>query len=198
MDRGDVATVSHLDMGAHTGTHVDAPAHFIRGGADVAALNLQGLIGPAHVIEVRGVEEITAAVLDALTIPPDAERLLFRTSNSDIWARGQDEFARDFVAVAEDGARWLVRRGVRLVGVDYLSIAPFKDPVPTHQVLLQAGVISVEGLNLHGIAPGEYLLVCLPLRIEGVDGAPARVILIEDSEGKRGELRVAGPERSPA
>jgi arylformamidase len=181
LDRGDMATVTRLDMGAHTGTHVDAPAHFIRGGADVAALDLDVLIGPALIVGALETEAITAEVLDTLAIPPDAERLLFRTRNSDYWASDRKEFARDFVAITEDGARWLVRRGVRLVGVDYLSIGPFENPVPAHKVLLRAGIVAVEGLNLHGIAPGVYRLVCLPLRISGSDGAPARAVLIEDS-----------------
>ena len=187
LDRGDTATVTRLDMGAHAGTHVDAPAHFIPGGPGVDELDLHVLVGPALVVHALEVDALSADVLNDLQIPPGTERVLFRTRNSDRWARGEREFARefardfaeDFVAITEDGARWLVDRGVRLVGVDYLSVAPFDAIVPTHQVLLRAGVVPIEGLNLSGVAPGVYQLVCLPLRIVGADGAPARAILMD-------------------
>jgi arylformamidase len=177
LDRGDVATVSRLDMGSHTGTHVDAPAHFVPGGPGVDALDLNLLVGPALVVHALEAAALSADVLQELAIPPGSERVLFRTRNSDRWARGEREFFKGFVAITKDGARWLVSRGIRLVGVDYLSVGPFEDPVPTHQVLLQAGIIAVEGLNLSGIEPGLYHFTCLPLRIVGSDGAPARTIL---------------------
>jgi arylformamidase len=179
LDRGDHATISCLEMGVHTGTHVDAPAHFVRGGAGVDTLDLGALVGLALVAEVRDADMITADVLAELAIPLGAERVLFRTRNSNLWAQGQPEFDENFVAISEDGARWLVGRGIRLVGVDYLSVAPFGASVPTHTMLLQAGVVVVEGLNLRGIRPGMYQLVCLPLKIEGADGAPARAILMD-------------------
>jgi arylformamidase len=184
LERGDKATVTRLVMGAHTGTHVDAPCHFILGGAGVDTLDLDVLVGPALVVEVLEAAVLTAEVLAGLPIPPASERVLLHTRNSDLWARDEDgrtivrPFAEDFVGVSEDGARWLIERGVRLVGVDYLSVAPFGESAPTHQALLRAGVVVVEGLNLDGIAPGAYRLVCLPLKIVGGDGAPARAILI--------------------
>jgi len=180
LDRGDVATVTRLEMGAHTGTHVDAPAHFLRDGAGVDTLDLNVLVGPALVVEVLDVDWISADVLADLLIPSGTERVLFRTRNSELWAQAEPAFHRDFVAVTEDGARWLLERGVRLVGVDYLSVGPFTEPVPTHHVLLEGGVVVVEGLNLQGIAAGAYQLVCLPLRLVGIDGAPARAILIAE------------------
>jgi arylformamidase len=180
LDKGDMATVTRLDMGAHTGTHVDAPCHFIPGGSGVDALDLNVLVGPALVVQALEADALSADVLGGLAIPPGTERVLFRTCNSDRWARGEQEFDEGFVAITEDGARWLVEHGVRLVGVDYLSVAPFDEPVSTHQILLRAGVVAVEGLNLSGIAPGVYQLVCLPLKIAGSDGAPARAILIEE------------------
>ncbi len=179
LERGDRATVTRLDMGAHTGTHVDAPCHFVLGGAGVDTLDLSVLVGPALVVEALEAETLTAEVLAGLPIPAGSERVLFHTRNSGLWARGEG-FAKDFVGVSEDGARWLIERGVRLVGVDYLSVAPYGASVPTHQALLRAGVIVVEGLNLDGIAPGVYQLVCLPLKIVGCDGAPARAILMEE------------------
>ena len=187
LERGDNATVSRLDMSAHTGTHVDAPAHFIQGGASVDTLDLNVLVGPALVVEALEASVLSADLLAQLPIPPGTHRVLFRTRNSGLWGRGEvgaaqsptgREFTRDFVAISEDGAHWLVERGVRLVGVDYLSVGPFGQTRPTHRALLGAGVICLEGLNLSGVAPGLYQLVCLPLRIAGIEGAPARAVLI--------------------
>lgn len=178
LERGDICTITRLDIGAHTGTHLDAPAHFIRGGAAVETLDLNVLIGPALVVDARGRGHLTAEDFEALAIPPGVQRLLLRTDNSAIWQRGQTAFAEDFVAIDPSGARWLVQQGVRLVGMDYLSVAPFDDGVPTHQILLGAGVIAVEGLDLSAIEPGEYQLVCLPMKIGGSDGAPCRAVLI--------------------
>jgi arylformamidase len=179
LDKGDHATVSRLEMGAHTGTHVDAPAHFVRGGAGVDMLDLNTLVGLALVSEARAADALTADVLAELAIPLGAERVLFRTRNSNLWAQGECGFDEGFVAITEDGARWLIERGIRLVGVDYLSVGPFSAPRPTHEMLLQAGVVLVEGLDLSGIRPGMYQFVCLPLKIEGADGAPARAILMD-------------------
>ena len=192
--RCDVATVTRLDMGAHTGTHVDAPCHFVPGGLGVDALDLEILVGPALVVQALEADALSADVLEELAIPPGAERVLFRTRNSDRWVRGEREFYENFVAITEDGAHWLVERGVRLVGIDYLSVGPFDEPVPTHQILLRAGVIAVEGLNLSGIAPGVYQLVCLPLKIAGSDGAPARAILIDQNDKRTEETQRYGGE----
>lgn len=183
IEKGDLVTVTRLECGAHVGTHVDAPAHFIQGGAGVDSLDLQVLVGPALVVEALEADLLTADVLAGLSIPRGAERVLFRTRNSRIWARPEQEFTEDFVAIAEDGARWLIERGVRLVGVDYLSVAPFDAPVPTHRALLGAGVVVIEGLDLSGVEAGRYQLVCLPLKIAGCDGAPARAILIDEKVG---------------
>jgi arylformamidase len=179
LDRGDEATVSRLDMGAHTGTHVDAPAHFVPGGAGIDGLDLDLLVGQALVVHALEFEALSAGVLEGLSIPAGTERVLFRTRNSERWARGETEFWTDYVGITDDGARWLVERGVRLVGLDHLSVAPFDELVPPHLTLLGAGLVVVEGLDLSNVAPGTYQLVCLPLRIVGGDGAPARAILIE-------------------
>ena len=178
LDRGDLCTLTRLDLSAHTGTHVDAPAHFIAGGAGVDTLDLAALIGPAQVIDARGRGPITAAVLESLAIPPDTTRLLLRTDNSALWQRSPQTFVEDFVAIEADAAAWLVDRGVRLVGVDYLSVAPFDDPTPTHRTLLAAGVVALEGLDMRGVAAGAYQLVCLPLKLVGADGAPCRAVLL--------------------
>jgi arylformamidase len=165
VDRGDPADVSRLVLGTHTGTHVDPPAHFLPGGVTVDALALDVLVGPAMVAGFPA-GPIDGAALDSVAASGDASaRLLLKTGG----AAG---------AVTPDGARWLVERGVRLVGADTLSIEPASDDYPVHRVLLGAGVVIVEGLDLTAVTPGEYQLVCLPLRIVGGDGAPARAALI--------------------
>jgi arylformamidase len=174
LEAGDPVNVSELDMGAHSGTHVDAPDHFLAAGAGAEALPLEALIGPADVVDA------TAAVtaLDLLTVRDlelpsrGSERILFKTRNSQLWNR--DEFSRDFVRLDGEAAAYLVERGVKLLGIDYLSIGDAE----AHRVLLGAGVVCVEGLDLRGIEPGSYELVCLPLKLVGSDGAPARAVLI--------------------
>lgn len=180
MDRGADANVSRLSTGAHIGTHVDAPHHFMNDGRTIEQLSLDMLTGPCYVVQLPdGVEAITAEALDGMSLPAEPTRILFGTSNSRLWARGESKFQEDFVAVTEDGAEWLVAHGVRLVGVDYLSIAPYRDPVPTHKALLGAGVIVVEGLDLSAVPRGFYELYCLPLKLSDAEGAPARAILIQ-------------------
>lgn len=177
MDNGDAINLSQLTCGVHTGTHIDAPLHFVRDGIGIDALDLDVLVGPCLVVHAPDVDAIDAALLDQLQIPSNTTRILFRTRNSEIWARGDNTFHTDFVAIDQSGAEWIVAHGVKLVGLDYLSIAPFDATVPTHNILLRAGVIPIEGLNLAGIEPGEYRLICLPLKLLKSDGAPARVIL---------------------
>ena len=178
IEDGSNANVSRLDMGVHTGTHVDAPFHFLQDGITVDQLNLSLLTGRAYVLHLPDVEVITATVLEEAQIPPRTRRVLFKTRNSELWAEGERDFQTDFVGLSEDGAEYLVRRGVKLVGMDYLSIAPFKQSRPTHEKLLEAGVVVVEGLNLTEVEQGRYTIYCLPLKIANSDGAPARAILI--------------------
>jgi arylformamidase len=173
---GGVCNLSRLDFGVHSGTHIDAPLHFIDGAPGVETTSLDALLGDAFVIDATSVSgHIDAGALGRLEVPAGSERVLFKTANSGLWERGV--FSREFVALTEDAARELVRRGVRLVGIDYLSIAPFADPAPTHLVLLEAGVVILEGLDLRRVQPGRYRLICLPLLVEGADGAPARTLL---------------------
>ncbi|MBN1580079.1 MAG: cyclase family protein [Anaerolineae bacterium] len=178
LNQGDNSTVTQLTMSAHTGTHVDAPRHFIAGGPGVDKLDLDALVGPSLVVDTGSAKLLTASVLNALNVPAGTERVLFKTSNSELWAYGEKTFYREFVALSLDGAQWLVRRQVKLVGIDYLSVAPYGNTRPTHQALLAAGIVLLEGLNLNGIKQGVYQLYCLPLKIKGCDGAPARAILI--------------------
>ncbi len=180
MDEGAHANVTRISASVHLGTHVDAPHHFLNDGRTVESLPLDVLTGPCYVLQLPdGIDAITSEVLDRTEITSDMKRILFGTRNSKLWAKGETQFQTDFVAITEDGAEWLVERGVQLVGVDYLSVAPYGDSVPTHTVLLKAGVVVVEGLNLSQVMRGFYDLYCLPLKIAGSDGAPARAILIQ-------------------
>ena len=180
MDSGAHVNVTRMSTSVHVGTHVDAPHHFLNDRRTVESLPLKVLTGPCYVTQLPdGVDAITAEVLDRTEITSEMKRILFGTSNSHLWAKGETKFQEEFVAITEDGAEWLVERGVQLVGVDYLSVAPFGDSEPTHKVLLKAGVVIVEGLNLSNVMRGFYDLYCLPLKIAGSDGAPARAILVQ-------------------
>ena len=172
--------LSGLSMSCHAGTHVDAPAHFLLGGAGVDALPLDVLIGPAWLVRFAGRGPLTASMFDEAAIPTGTVRLLIRSDNSD---RVGEAFDPDFVALAPDAAAWLLDHGIRLVGIDGPSIEAYDAPGdPVHRALLAAGVIIVENLALAGVAPGAYDLACLPLRIAGCDGAPARVVLVTRDE----------------
>jgi arylformamidase len=180
MDKGAHYNATLISSSVHLGTHVDAPRHFLNDGSTVEQLSLEVLTGPCYVTQLPdGIDAITAEVLDRTEITSEMKRVLFGTSNSHYWAKGETKFQTDFVAITEDGAEWLVERNIKLVGVDYLSVAPYSESIPTHRVLLKAGVVIVEGLNLSNIMRGFYNLYCLPLKIAGSDGAPARAILIQ-------------------
>ncbi len=181
MARGDSCTDSDLICNLHTGTHVDAPLHFLADGADVTTLTLDILIGPAVVAALPEVDAIVADDLEALNLPADTRRLLLRTRNSEGWCRGECEFHRDFVALTTDAAHWVAERGIQLIGVDYLSVQRFQDGPETHIILLQAGVVILEGLNLSQVVPGDYELICLPLKLAGAEGSPVRAILKTDT-----------------
>lgn len=173
--RGDSSNVSTLHMSAHSGTHVDAPRHFSDDGVGTEALALEMLVGRTRVIEVTTRKAITAEDLSSFNFSDDV-RVLIKTHNSRLW--GSPEFHTDFIGVAESGAKHLVEHGIKVVGIDYLSVEAYKAPgAPAHHVLLGAGTIVIEGLNLRDVEPGIYDMYCLPLRITGSDGAPARVVL---------------------
>lgn len=179
---GDAVNVTRLDMGAHTGTHVDAPVHFLDGRRSVEQLDLDTLIGSAWVAAFDVPREITAADLEAAEIPAGTTRLLLKTRNSRLWAENGATFDEDFVGIAADGARWLVERGVRLVGIDYLGVERYDSVphgAPVHKTLLGAEIILLEGLNLSTVEPGAYHLICLPVKIQGADGSPSRAVLIK-------------------
>lgn len=175
MQKGDVANVTSLAMGAHTGTHMDAMRHFIAGGVTMEAMPLDAVIGPAKLIAIDDPVAIRREHLAPFDLQR-GDRVLFKTSNSALrWLT--DEFREDFVYIDPEAAQYLVDRGVQTVGVDYLSVAPFFDGVTTHRILLGAGVWIIEGLDFRGVEPGDYELICLPLKIHGSDGAPCRAII---------------------
>ncbi|MHC1785205.1 MAG: cyclase family protein [Anaerolineaceae bacterium] len=181
IEEGSNANVSELVMGAHTGTHVDAPYHFLPGGSTVESLSLDVLVGPVQVVELPlECNLINGDVVAGADIKPGTERVLFKTRNSTYWNKETPVFKTNFVGISKDGAETLVDMGVKFVGLDYLSIAPYKQSRPTHEVLLGAGMIILEGVDLTGVDPGWYTLYCLPLKLGGADGAPARVILIQE------------------
>jgi arylformamidase len=173
--RGDSSNVSTLHLSAHTGTHVDAPRHFFDDGPGTEGLPLELLMGRARVIEITSRKGIAPEDFAGIDLSEDV-RLLIKTHNSRLW--GSPEFHKDYIGVTAEGAKFLVERGVKVLGVDYLSVEVFKTPgAPAHHTLLGGGVIVIEGLNLRDVEPGTYDMVCLPLCIVGADGAPARVVL---------------------
>jgi arylformamidase len=176
MDAGATCNVSHLSLGAHSGTHMDAPLHFLADGRTIDQIPLEAVIGPARVIEIQdpvaiGPDELAAHHMTA------GERILFKTRNSPA-AWQSPTFVEDFVFISAAGADYLAEHRVQTVGVDYLSVGGFRrDGVETHQALLKAGIWIIEGLNLTDVQAGGYDLICLPLRITGAEAAPARALL---------------------
>jgi arylformamidase len=183
---GDDYNVSKLCFDLHMGTHVDAPWHCIDDGHTVDELPLDVLIGPAFVAHVPDVRLITERDLAGLDLSADTTRLLLRTDNSELWRAGVKEFRKDYVALSHDAAEWIVQRGIRLLGVDYLSVEPFDTGPRAHRVLLGANVVLLEGLNLAHVQPGPYEFTCLPMKVKGADGAPARAVLLASHGDKVG------------
>jgi arylformamidase len=180
MEDGEHNNVSQMALSVHAGTHMDAPYHFIADGKTIERLNLDDCVGPAQVVELpEGIKLISAADLQAAGIAGGVRRLLLKTGNSSYWQKDGLPFQEDFAALAEDGAAYLVDIGVRLVGIDYFSIAPFGDSIPTHRALLSAEMVILEGVDLSRVPAGHYWLFSLPLKLGGSDGAPARAVLIE-------------------
>jgi arylformamidase len=184
-NNGDVCTLTRVSMGAHTGTHMDAPLHFVRNSPTIEQMPIDATVGPARVIRIEDRTAIRRAELLPYAIQP-GERILFRTANSDRdWAHLP--FNEDFIFIARDGAEHLAECGVRTVGVDYLSVGGFRqDSVETHVALLGKGIWVIEGLMLGQVEPGNYELVCLPLKWVGAEGAPARAILRRGTGEERG------------
>lgn len=183
MEKGSLANVSKLCFSSHSGTHVDAPFHFIRDGKKVWDIPLDYLIGPCWVVEFPDVDSVDVADLES-QVPAGTERLLLKTKNSKLWEEKRSDFVTDYVYLTPAGSEWAVSRGIKLVGIDYLAIDRFEDnpgKVGAHLALLRAGAVVLETLNLSGINPGPYHLFCLPLLAGAGDGAPARAVLVEET-----------------
>lgn len=172
--KGDCANVSRITLCTHSGTHLDPPRHFSDCGRPVDEIPLELLIGKALVVEISGTTVIGRKELERLRIK-GVERLLLKTDSSELWKEAA--FNHDFAALSVEGARFLLEAGVRLVGIDYLSVESVEGDGEVHRMLLDSGVLILEGLNLADVAPGEYELICLPLKIKGGDGAPVRALL---------------------
>ncbi|MCX8035486.1 MAG: cyclase family protein [Candidatus Sumerlaeia bacterium] len=175
---GNDYNLSAITTSVHAGTHMDAPRHFIAGGATVEQLDLSPFVGPCRVVEIANPLAIDLGDIERLDLK-GVERLLFKTQNSALYER--PEFVENYVGLAPDAARHLAKiETLKLVGVDYYSIAPFGSAaVPVHEAILGRGIVALEGINLREVEPGDYELIALPLRIEGSDGSPVRAVLIQ-------------------
>jgi len=180
IEEGASDNLSQMELGVHTGTHVDAPFHFVQSGIKIDELPLEVLVGPVQVVRLGDdVDLITADALKKVNIDPKIPRILFKTRNTHYWEENEKEFQVDFVAIAQDAAADLVKMGMKLVGIDYLSVGPFKNSKPTHDTLLGGGLALLEGADLSKVEPGIYELYCLPMKLKATEGAPARAILVK-------------------
>ena len=180
IEEGASNNLSQMELGVHTGTHVDAPFHFVQSGIKIDELPLEVLLGPVQVVQMGDdVDLITADTLKNVKIDPRIPRILFKTRNTHYWEKKEKEFQAGFVAIAQDAAAELVAMGMKLVGIDYLSVGPFTNSKPTHDTLLGAGMALLEGADLSKVEPGLYELYCLPMKLKATEGAPARAILVK-------------------
>ncbi len=176
INKGDVCNLTKMSMGVHTGTHMDAPLHFVKDGKSIDTMPLSATLGRARVIEIGDTESIKPAELEQHNIQP-GERILFKTINSTQYWQPYT-FVKEFVYISQEAAQYLAKLQIQTVGVDYLSVGGFyKDGPETHHALLGAGIWIIEGLNLASVQAGAYDLICLPIKMMGSEGAPARAIL---------------------
>lgn len=180
LESKDNVNESKICCNMHTGTHIDAPLHHISSGKSVDQLNLANFFGPAYVIDLTGVNEITSHDLIHSNIPLGTQRLLFKTNNSGCWHTLGAKFNENFVALTDSAAEWIVENNILLVGIDSLSIEKYNTGSTVHKRMLIADIIILEGLNLNSVKEGSYILNCLPMNIVGAEGAPARAILIKN------------------
>lgn len=179
MSKGDKVNETRIEMSVHTGTHIDAPLHFLSNGDAIDQSQLGVFFGQVFVAYLPKVKIISATDLSRMVLPKGITRILFRTSNSVLWKNKVSRFRRDYVGLTTDAAFWLVKRGVKLVGVDYLSVASFSEISEVHKILLKKNTAILEGLDLTGVKQGLYQLICLPINIFNVEAAPVRAVLIE-------------------
>jgi arylformamidase len=178
VDKGDKVTMSYISMSSHDGTHIDSPLHFIPGGSTIDLMPIETTVGPARVIEIKNDKEITTEELEPYDIRT-GERILFKTKNSPR-AYATRQYHGDLVTISPDAARYLAGKKIRLVGMDYMTIAdsdPIENVSIVHKAFLENGVFIIEGLNMAGVEPGDYDLVCLPLRLEKGDAGPCRAVI---------------------
>ncbi|HAF61636.1 MAG TPA: cyclase [Anaerolineaceae bacterium] len=181
MKEGAPYNLSEIAMSVHQGTHMDAPRHFLQDGNLIEDFSLELLVGETQVVTIPdGAESINADVLKILPIKKDIKRLLFKTRNSAFWKTNPHEFQDDFISLSLDGADHLISLGIQLVGIDYLSISPADDFRPVHARLMEKGIAIIETLDLSEVQAGFYTLVCLPLKLKGVEGAPVRAVLLQE------------------
>lgn len=168
---------SQILLDCHFGTHLDEPLHFVEQGKSVDQIELSKLIGEAYVVEISGVRSITSHHLENAGIPKSCKRILIKTDNQKYWIENKTTFQENFCSIDKSGAEWIVKRGIVLVGIDYLSIQRFNDNIDTHVILLSAEVVIVETLNLQEVIQGWFELICLPIKLKGLEGAPVRALL---------------------
>ncbi len=179
--KGDPYNLSEMKLSLHQGTHLDAPRHFLADGSLVEDFPLDLLIGEAQVVQIPcEVNSIGRDVLEKVGIRAGIRRVLFKTHNSQYWKDDPHTFHADFVSLSLDGAEYLIEQGIELVGIDYLSISPADDFRPVHARLMEKHIAIIETLDLSEVEPGTYTLICLPMKIQGVEGAPVRAVLVRD------------------
>jgi arylformamidase len=181
IEAGDTVNVTTLRMSAHTGTHLDAPYHFIDGKRTVDQIQIQELIGPVQVVGIpEEINLISRDLLEQILSDPVCEKIIFKTRNTNSWINRDSSFNTSYIGLDEEAANYLIKKNIKLVGIDYLSVAPFENQIKTHRALLKENIIILEGLNLSSVDPGMYFLICLPLKLKGSDGAPMRAVLIDE------------------
>lgn len=173
----DTNNLSSFSIDSHLGTHLDAPLHFVNEGKSIENLDLNKLIGETYVLEIRNIKSITYQVLEKSCVPTNCKKLLIKTDNQFYWESELEDFQEDFASIDSTGAKWIIERGIHLVGIDYLSIQRFYDGPETHQILLENEVVIVETLDLRNVDQGWFELICLPMKIKGLEGSPVRAIL---------------------
>lgn len=175
---GAYCDLSKITMTVHVGTHVDTPAHFISGTKNLDGFPIERWILPAHVVNIQDSKLIQPGELKGLDITP-GDALLFKTANSTSGRNTSGVFSEDFVYISPEAARFCVEKGVGLVGIDYGSVDRRSETdFPAHYELLGNEILILEGINLKNVPPGRYTLFCLPLKIKGAEGAPARAVLV--------------------
>lgn len=178
--KGDAYNLTRLYMSVHQGTHIDAPLHFLEDGSSTDHFPLEKMVGPVQVVQVEdSIDLITKTVLEQCAIRTYCKRILFKTGNSNYWKNGDQTFHKDYCGITSDGARYLAGLNMQLVGMDYLSVSPMSDLEEPHRILMRKGIVILETINLAEVTPGVYNLYCLPLKLVGTEGSPARVILTD-------------------